>query len=663
MDINRSTSNGETPLWLATRNEDDLIVNYILSLSPDLNPPLSDTEMTPVHMAAYLGASTIVERLLAHCADVNVKTKHGSSVVFAAVLGCNPEALEIIIRYNPDLDSPTVPGVSPLLCAVHKEAVDCVSVLLNAGASTVSRIKTQPQPLHDAAGRGHLSIVRLLLNASADINARDQSGYNSFMIACEVGCEEIMDELLERGADLTQCTTVDGGGLFHLAALSRKIPVLEKVIQLKGFAEIDRRSTRGVTPFHIASRDAGIDFLQKLILHGADAYRLTDSGENAIHFACYTGELAKVRYLLRLRVPFTMRDENDESPLEIVCSLGHVEVAKVLLERGADLRYINTFDGQTCLHRAARWGGDDITSLLIAEHADLEIRDRQSRTPLHSAIMYFRRSATKILVAAGADINASDGLGRTAFDLVMQHYHDMIRVSVTSLLSPAIRDLILTNIEGGHRDDATSRVCLQKLARSLLRLQDHPNALRAYSTTIVLPDPAPTSITDAPEHTQVTHYSICDNCQDGNVIVGARYVCQVCEDIDLCASCKELYDDSETGPYVCRNHTLFEVPETSPYLAAMLFEKEKFHAEKTIWLDELYTKYSTMECSSLEENALGRITEIADHTVVIWILRLCGLDVFNIKAVWALRRASSSFPLSSISRAKIESMDVFMTQD
>ena len=640
MDINRSTSNGETPLWLATIHEDDLMVNYILSLSPDLNPPLSDTGMTPLHMAAYLGASAIVETLLVHGADVNAKTKDGISVAYAAVLGCNHDALRIIIRYNPDMNFPDNSGETPLLYAVRQKAVECVSVLLNAGASTACRIHTQRQPLHAAAARGHLSIVRLLLTASADIDARDRSGYNSFMIACEVGCEKIMDELLERGADLTQCTTVDGRGLFHLAALSRKILILEKVIQLIGFAEIDRPSTRGVTPFHIAFKDAGIDFMQKLLLHGADVHRLTNLGENAIHFACFTGELAKVRYLLSLRISFMMRDEGDNSPLEVACAFGHVEVAEALLARGADFRHINRLEGQTCLHFSARWGRDDIISLLIARHADLEARDLHSRTPLHGAIISFKRSATNLLIAAGANINAADGLGRTAFDLVMQHYHDMIRVSVTSLLSPAIRDLILTNIEGGHRDDTTSRVCLQKLARSLLRLQDHPNALRAYSTTIVLPDPAPTSITDATEHTQVIHYSICDNCQDGNVIVGARYVCQVCEDIDLCASCKELYDDSETGPYVCRNHTFFKVPETSPYMAAMVFEKEKFHAEKTIWLDELYTKYSTMECSSPEENAHGRMTEIADPTLAIWTLRLCGLDVFNIRAVWALRRAS-----------------------
>ena len=49
-----------------------------------------------------------------------------------------------------------------------------------------------------------------------------------------------------------------------------------------------------------------------------------------------------------------------------------------------------------------------------------------------------------------------------------------------------------------------------------------------------------------------------------------------------------------------------------------------------------------MECSQVQENELGIVVECEDITVANWMLCLCGLDIFNIRAIWASRIVTGS---------------------
>ena len=646
MDINQASSDGRTPLHLATTNNDLLMVAFILSLNPDLNPPTFDSQITPLHMAAWLGASEIVRMLLERGADIRVKSKMGVSPLCAAALTGKRDTLKILISYGPDLDTPDNFGSTPLLESIRREFVDCVSLLLNEGASTATVQKSADNPLHAAVWRGNLEMTELLLDAKADINSRTKGGYTPLMIACKKGDEIILDELVKRGADLALCMTPDRIGLFHLAAVSSKLTILKKVIGLIGLAEIDSPSATGATPFLWACKYAGIDIMKALVAQGANPHRLTKYSENAVHFATYSGRLSKVRYLLSLQVSCTIRDQEDYNPLDLACRSGHVDIAEALIKIGADFRYVNKYSGETCIHLGARFGMDGIIDLLINKGADLEIRDWFSLTPLLRAVVHFRRNATRLLVAAGANIDVTNNLNQTAFKLTMQQYHNITEhLETPALPDSLLRDVILSNIDLSRGNDTNSMSNIARLARNLLRLEDDSNALRAYFLRLDLPDPLYTSMADVTEDTVLTHWATCDNCQNGTDIVGKRYKCRTCDDLDLCSSCMDDYRDGNTGPNVCKNHVFFEIPDTCPYLATMVFEKDRFRAETRAWLDGLHAKYSAMECSS--SRAIidrGAVVEVEDTDVALWILRSCGIDILCVKAVWAFRKAATSVP-------------------
>ena len=341
-----------------------------------------------------------------------------------------------------------------------------------------------------------------------------------------------------------------------------------------------------------------------------------------------------------------------------------MDIAKALIEKGADFQYTNRHTGETCLHYGARYGKDGIVGLLIAKRANLEIRDNLSLTPLLRAVIHFRRTTTQLLVSAGADIDATDDLNRTAFKLIMQQYHNITEDFEPPVLpDPALRDVILSNIELGRANDNIPTLIIARLARNLLRTQDDSNALRAYFMRLKLPDSSHTSMAEVTEDTLVTHSATCDGCQEYKDIVGICYKCRTCDDLDLCSSCMEVYKDGRTGPNVCKNHIFFEIPGTCPYLSMMVFEKEKFRTETMAWLDELYSKYSAMECSSFQPKERGAMTEAGDAAVALRIFRLCGIEILKVTVVWASRQAATSARFKVTHKADSYPIDVQVSQD
>jgi uncharacterized protein len=93
------------------------------------------------------------------------------------------------------------------------------------------------------------------------------------------------------------------------------------------------------------------------------------------------------------------------------CAAGEVE----RVERTLDASTINTYstDGWTPLHLAAFFGHPKITELLLAQHADVSARSRNSNgnTPLHAALAGNHKLVAGLLIGHGADVNAADAQG------------------------------------------------------------------------------------------------------------------------------------------------------------------------------------------------------------------------------------------------------------
>ena len=151
--------------------------------------------------------------------------------------------------------------------------------------------------------------------------------------------------------------------------------------------------------------------------------------------AAALGDTARVRELAK-GDPTLVRTggKTGTAPLHLAAHYGHEETAKVLLNLGADIRFLGTPFGNTALHAALAGGQDRTADLLLRAGADPNTKDNNGFTPLIIAAANGSAAGVRALLAKGADPAAKDAKGKTAMDHAREREED----DVVVLLSTAI---------------------------------------------------------------------------------------------------------------------------------------------------------------------------------------------------------------------------------
>jgi uncharacterized protein len=111
-------------------------------------------------------------------------------------------------------------GFTPLHFAAFFGHPDAAKLLVERGAdlearSTNEQFALDAAPLHSASAAGQLEVCRVLLDAGADVNAVQHGGYTALLDAAANKNQELVDFLLERGAD-ADARLDDGRGTAEL---------------------------------------------------------------------------------------------------------------------------------------------------------------------------------------------------------------------------------------------------------------------------------------------------------------------------------------------------------------------------------------------------------------------------------------------------------------
>jgi ankyrin repeat protein len=105
---------------------------------------------------------------------------------------------------------------------------------------------------------------------------------------------------------------------------------------------------------------------------------------------------------------------DDETPLLVASREGHSQVARVLLEHGADAGARNeSGDDWSPLERASCFGHVEVIDVLLEHHANVKARDKNGQTALHIVSLNGQPEAARVLLEHGADANAKNTKGRT----------------------------------------------------------------------------------------------------------------------------------------------------------------------------------------------------------------------------------------------------------
>ena len=193
-------------------------------------------------------------------------------------------------------------GFDRLFDRFEGESVAGVAVPRVAGADPP--VAGADSPVADAAMRGDVEAVRVLIAEGADVNAPRGDGMTGLHWAALNGNPEIARMLIEAGADLEAVTRLGA----H-------------------------------RPLHVAGRAGWGEVVAMLVEAGADVEAATGTGAAPLHFAAASGDVAAVRALVRGGADVDAREpEWGQTPLMFASALGRTNAVVALLEAGADAR-------------------------------------------------------------------------------------------------------------------------------------------------------------------------------------------------------------------------------------------------------------------------------------------------------------------------------------
>ncbi len=130
--------------------------NNVNSLDPE-------RALTPLHMAAFNGHTSVVKLLLEHGALVDAKDNEGKTPLLHACTGPFPETVEVLIAANADINvKEATEAFTPLMMAAGLGQVEVVKLLLRHNADKAVLDNDGDTALQHAKNSGHATIVEIL---------------------------------------------------------------------------------------------------------------------------------------------------------------------------------------------------------------------------------------------------------------------------------------------------------------------------------------------------------------------------------------------------------------------------------------------------------------------------------------------------------------------
>uniref|UniRef100_A0A671KC46 Ankyrin-2-like n=1 Tax=Sinocyclocheilus anshuiensis TaxID=1608454 RepID=A0A671KC46_9TELE len=275
-------------------------------------------------------------------------------------------------------------GLNALHLAAKEGHVDMVQELLGRGSSVDSATKKGNTALHIASLAGQGEVVKILVKRGADINAQSQNGFTPLYMASQENHLDVVRYLLENGGN--QSTATEDGFTPLAIALQQGHNQVVSIL-----LENDTKGKVRLPALHIAARKDDTKSAALLLQndHNADVQSKVNmggtwSGFTPLHIAAHYGNVNVATLLLNrgAAVDFTAR--NGITPLHVASKRGNTNMVHLLLDRGAQID-AKTRDGLTPLHCAARSGHDTAVELLLERGAPMLARTKNGLSPLHMA--------------------------------------------------------------------------------------------------------------------------------------------------------------------------------------------------------------------------------------------------------------------------------------
>ena len=150
-------------------------------------------------------------------------------------------------------------------------------------------------------------------------------------------------------------------------------------------AFINSKTNEGLTPLHYTAFKGNLEISRYLLQNGADVNAVTNLGKNIIHLSAEGDQPAyMIYYLYKKVIDIGTQDNNKSTPLHWACYSGAMNSIKFLLSLGAE---INALDKNELspLHLAVLHNRKEIVIKLLQNGAIKDTTNTRGETPLYIA--------------------------------------------------------------------------------------------------------------------------------------------------------------------------------------------------------------------------------------------------------------------------------------
>lgn len=409
----QSSPEGRDALTQAIDLEDVEAVNLILEHYPDL-----------------------VTRRITHPGTNNLFTYAFNFAVQIGSLRETDESIQIlesILKLDPAaIKRPDSSSAKPIHVAAMGTSAHILKFLLEHGCTCHDLDNREQTPLFFCR---NASMVSALLQKGAEINHRDQRGYTPTHAATIQGMEEVLQSLIDSGANLDFINNEIGASL-HCAVQRKSLSMVERL--LKAGVDINAKNTYGRTPLLIAMDTGRSDLGSLLFENGANPFIQDNCGSSPFHMALAWPNVSVLnKFQIHTSLSALPWEEKVEA-LHFAAKNGEPAVLKLYLHKAfgsgpnaEDLAFLYHKDVEIALHKATSACRADIVDVMLAYGFQVDAADANGNTPLligcqigrgHPPInQYTRTNICEMLLANGASICKKSDRGLTPLSIAQAH--------------------------------------------------------------------------------------------------------------------------------------------------------------------------------------------------------------------------------------------------
>lgn len=407
-----------TALHLAAREGNDNVVKFLLSKKASVNRA-NDIGWTPLTWSASFGHQEVVQTLLAAEAHLEVKDSDLRTEAMWAARHGHSEVLDIFLRVGFDMDLRDRHGLS---VADHaRDHLATRHMFLEAGKRNSWLLR--------AAQRNCTEEVKKALDASANVNARDETGWTALTWSFMHQSVDLVKLLAHYAADpnvLTECSEV----MDHLNLKGEEIRT-ELETALEG-------AMGGTVRLLAAARQGDWKAVEVELDDGA---RINDHEKGthlcALTFAAIYANHEAVIMLGERQAAMDVVDLTGWTALHYAVQADCLESVSALLSFKAD-PCVATYGGILAQHIAVRCDSPAMIQLLLVSKASINHSNDVGRTPLQVAVKWGSTCALETLLACFGDTKVKDSFGLNLLSIAAANGRSSAIVTLLSSLQPPV---------------------------------------------------------------------------------------------------------------------------------------------------------------------------------------------------------------------------------